>query len=83
MINTYFSENLLDMSRNILNVKNVIKHLTVDGIITNILILTKLAVRRKQELKNIFVINVEEILNLQLDGGITTDSNIKLYLQKC
>ena len=83
MINTYFSENLLDMSRNILNVKNVIKHLTVDGIITNILILTKMAVRRKQELKNIFVINVEEILNLQLDGGITTDSNIKLYLQKC
>ena len=68
------------MSRNILNANNVTRHLIVDGILTNIL---TMVVRKNQKLKNIFVTNVEEILNLQLDGDITTDSNTKLYPQKC
>ena len=69
------------MSKNILNANNVTRHLTVDGILTSIL--TKMAVRKNQKLKNIFVTNVEEILNLQQDGGITTDTNIKVYPQNC
>ena len=68
------------MSRNILNANNVTRHLIVDGILTNIL---TMVVRKNQKLKNIFVTNVEEILNLQLDGGITTDTNIKVCLQNC
>ena len=68
------------MSRNILNANNVTRHLIVDGILTNIL---TMVVRKNQKLKNIFVTNVEEILNHQLDGGITTDTNIKVYPQNC
>ena len=69
------------MSKNISNVNNVKRHLIVDGILTNIL--TKKAVRKNQKLKNILVINVKEIFNHQQDGGITTDTNIKVYLQNC
>ena len=68
------------MSRNILNANNVTRHLIVDGILTNIL---TMVVRKNQKLKNIFVTNVEEILNHQLDGGITTDTNIKVCPQNC
>ena len=68
------------MSRNILNANNVTRHLIVDGILTNIL---TMVVRKNQKLKNIFVTNVEEILSHQLDGGITTDTNIKVYPQNC
>ena len=66
------------MSRNILNANNVTRHLIVDGILTNIL-----TIRKNQKLKNIFVTNVEEIFNHQQDGGITTDTNIKVCLQNC
>ena len=68
------------MSRNILNANNVTRHLIVDGILTNIL---TMVVRKNQKLKNIFVTNVEEIFNHQQDGGITTDTNIKVYPQNC
>ena len=68
------------MSRNILNANNVTRHLIVDGILTNIL---TMVLRKNQKLKNIFVTNVEEILNHQLDGDIITDTNTKVCLQNC